>query len=858
MTIKNFEFLYIIGRGGFGNVWKVKSKETNKFFALKQMAKAKIIDQNSERSILKERLFLAKMNNPFVVNMLCSFQDRDYIYLVLQLLTGGDLRYHLTNYIYSFTETQLKFLLSNIILGLQYICSKKIIHRDLKPENIIFDDKGYALITDFGIAWSTEEDNEGDNSGTPSYMAPETLFGLDQSYCVDYYSLGVIGYEIIMGKTPYEGNSRREIKKQMQEKDILLDIEEVDNYSDICVDFINKLLAKNQEERLGAESGISEIKKNFFFEGINWELIYQHKYLSPILEIIKFAKKNEGNVEELFDIEYCSKEETVNQTTLERYEKIRKGRFYSKYFINYSFMCVDNILKTLPKKKKIQIIKKVPINSQTNNKMYRRSQSITAIQDNNKIYFRTGQQVINGNNYVEYRHKNKNASHSVIMNDNENNNYKNLKLPYIREKLKKINDYHNHREKKINQFHNKREKKIKNYYESKLLKYRNALNKIQLNYIEKEKKLKEQIKHNKKTTKHKIIYIKDKRDRTYQQNQIGLNPFNYNNFNNNYCNGWIPNNCNCICHFSNLQPKFNFNPICHCNCNTQFNMQNYYEKMNKNRDNFFMKYNNKNSFNYEGDDYDDEDSDSSERTVYLPINPNFIDRGLYEQNIIERNRLIPRTIFRSRVRHLTKGIDNPYVRVEETTTTERGDDSESEEIIKIPRKYYYQKMKYRPSEDEYGSRRKHYSKSITTSKYNEKTTSQRKEKSKKKNHHMKIQKTQKKSEQESKKKVSSAFHSISSKKKTPSSEQNSKKKKNNKKNNKGKKNEDEEDNEEEEKEEGEEEGEEGEDEENEEEKEEGGEEGENEEDEEKEEDGEGGEDGEDEGDGEDEEEKEDE
>ena len=729
MTIKNFQFLYKIGRGGFGNVWKVKSKETNKCFALKQMVKAKIIDQNSERSILKERLFLAKMNNPFIVNMLCSFQDRDYIYLVLQLLTGGDLRYHLTNYIYSFTETQLKFLLSNIILGLQYICSKKIIHRDLKPENIIFDDKGYALITDFGIAWSAEEDNEGDNSGTPSYMAPETLFGLDQSYCVDYYSLGVTGYEIIMGKTPYEGNSRREIKKQMQEKDILLDIEEVDNYSDICVDFINGLLMKNAEIRLGAESGISEIKNNFFFKGINWELIYQHKYLSPILEIIKFAQKNEGNVEELFDIEYCAKEETVNQTTLERYEKIRKGRYYSKYFRNYSFMCVDNILKTLPKKKKIQIIKKVPVNSQTNNKMYRRSQSITAIQDNNKIYLRTGQQIINGNNYVEHRHKNYNASHSVIMNQKENINYKNLKLPYIREKLKKINDYHNHREKKINQYHNKREKKIKNYYENKLLKYRKVLNKIQLNYINKEKKLKEQFKHN-KSTKHKIIYIKDKRDRTYQQNQIGLNPY-YNNFNNNYCNGWIPNNCNCICHFNNLQPNLNFNPICHCNCNNQFNMQNYYEKMNKNRDNFFMNFNNKNSFNYEGDDYDDEDSESSDRTLYLPINPNFIDRGLYEQNLIERNRLIPRTIFRSRMRHLTKGIDNPYV-VKEITTTEGEEDSESEETIKRPRKYYYQKMKYRPSEDEYGSERNHYTKSTRTFKYKEKTSiNSRKEKTKK-------------------------------------------------------------------------------------------------------------------------------
>ena len=271
------------------------------------MAKPKIIDQNSERNILQERLFLSKMNNPFLVNMLCSFQDKDYLYLVLQLFTGGDLRYHLSNYIYSFTETQLKFLLSNIILGIQYIHSKGILHRDLKPENILFDDKGYAYITDFGIAWSSLEDHEGDNSGTPGYMAPETLFGFKQDYCVDFYSLGVIGYEIIMGRTPYDGNSRHEIRKQMKEKNVYIDYDEAENYSDICIDFINGLLGKDPGKRLGAESGISQIKGNIFFRGLNWELIYQHKYISPIYDIIKFAKTREGEVDELFDMDYCKK-----------------------------------------------------------------------------------------------------------------------------------------------------------------------------------------------------------------------------------------------------------------------------------------------------------------------------------------------------------------------------------------------------------------------------------------------------------------------------------------------------------------------------------------------------------------------
>ena len=449
VTINNFQYLYKIGRGGFGNVWKVKNKETGKYFALKQMAKAKIIDQNSERSILKERFFLSKMNNPFIVNMLCSFQDKDHIYLVLQLLTGGDLRYHLTNYNYSFTETQIKFLLSNIVLGLQYIHSKDIIHRDLKPENIIFDDKGYAYITDFGIAWSRNDNNEGDNSGTPCYMAPETLFGLDQDFYVDFYSLGVIGYEIILGKTPYDGNSRREIKKQMQDKYILLENDEVDNYSDICVEFINKLLEEKPEKRLGSDSGVCQIKEDIFFKGLNWDLIYQHKYLSPIFDIIKMARIKEGGVEELFDLEYCAKEESVNKTTIERYDKIRKGRYYSKYFRNYSIICVDNILRELPKRKKYKVIKKINLNNpnennnnninhntidgQLNNinnrytraKYHIRSQSIDNIFPKinvphiNRNYHHNYQRRNIDDDNLKYKHKN----NSVIEHDkNKNNN----------------------------------------------------------------------------------------------------------------------------------------------------------------------------------------------------------------------------------------------------------------------------------------------------------------------------------------------------------------------------------------------------------------------------------------------------
>ena len=105
----DFIFLYAIGKGSFGKVWKAKYKKANNYLAIKQMSKTKVIDQNRENSVMKERLFLSNLRSQFIVNMLCSFQDLNNLYLGLELMKGGDLRYHLINNNQGFTESQLKF-----------------------------------------------------------------------------------------------------------------------------------------------------------------------------------------------------------------------------------------------------------------------------------------------------------------------------------------------------------------------------------------------------------------------------------------------------------------------------------------------------------------------------------------------------------------------------------------------------------------------------------------------------------------------------------------------------------------------------------------------------------------------------
>lgn len=137
----------------------------------------------------------------------------------MDYLSGGDLRYHLCVE-GKFTEKQTKFFVACLIQGLEYIHNKNIIHRDIKPENLIFSNDGYLRITDFGIARPWRPENAQDTSGTPGYMAPEVMNRENHNYLVDYFALGVIAYECMLGTRPYHGRSRKEIKDNVFAKQV--------------------------------------------------------------------------------------------------------------------------------------------------------------------------------------------------------------------------------------------------------------------------------------------------------------------------------------------------------------------------------------------------------------------------------------------------------------------------------------------------------------------------------------------------------------------------------------------------------------------------------------------------------------
>ena len=139
--------------------------------------------------------------------------------MVSDLLTGGDLRYHIGRR-RKFDEKETKFMIACMVLGLEYMHNQGVIHRDIKPENIVMEENGYVRITDMGIAKIIKTENAQDTSGTPGYMAPEVMCRQNHSYAVDYFAVGVIGYEFMMGRRPYVGRTRKEIRDMIFSKQV--------------------------------------------------------------------------------------------------------------------------------------------------------------------------------------------------------------------------------------------------------------------------------------------------------------------------------------------------------------------------------------------------------------------------------------------------------------------------------------------------------------------------------------------------------------------------------------------------------------------------------------------------------------
>ncbi|SPN98628.1 probable protein kinase 1 [Cephalotrichum gorgonifer] len=274
LKIDDFELLKVVGKGSFGKVMQVRKKDTHRIYALKTIRKAHIISRSEVAHTLAERSVLAQINNPFIVPLKFSFQSPEKLYFVLAFVNGGELFHHLQKE-RRFDVNRARFYTAELLCALECLHGFNVIYRDLKPENILIDYQGHIALCDFGLCKLDMKDEDRTNTfcGTPEYLAPELLMGQGYQKVVDWWTLGVLLYEMLMGLPPfYDENTNEMYRKILQEP-----LHFPNDVPSAAKDLLTRLLNRNPSERLGA-NGSAEIKAHPFFHAIDWRKLLQRKY----------------------------------------------------------------------------------------------------------------------------------------------------------------------------------------------------------------------------------------------------------------------------------------------------------------------------------------------------------------------------------------------------------------------------------------------------------------------------------------------------------------------------------------------------------------------------------------------------
>ncbi|KAI9609400.1 hypothetical protein H4Q26_007354 [Puccinia striiformis f. sp. tritici PST-130] len=216
LTIESFELLQVIGKGSFGKVMQVRKKDTGRIYAMKTIRKAHIVSRSEVTHTLAERTVLGQVNNPFIVPLKFSFQNSEKLYLVLSCINGGELFHHLQKE-GRFSEERSRLYAAELLCALEHLHAYDVIYRDLKPENILLDYTGHIALCDFGLCKLNMSESEKTNTfcGTPEYLSPELLLGQGYSKSVDWWTLGVLIYEMLSGLPPYYDENVNEMYRKI-------------------------------------------------------------------------------------------------------------------------------------------------------------------------------------------------------------------------------------------------------------------------------------------------------------------------------------------------------------------------------------------------------------------------------------------------------------------------------------------------------------------------------------------------------------------------------------------------------------------------------------------------------------------
>lgn len=321
VSVKDFTTFRVLGRGGFGAVHACRKKNSGTIYAMKCINKKLVKVKSALDNVMEERNVLTMLKSKFVTNLKYALQDEENLYLIMDLMLGGDLKFHLINK-GRFQEKRARFYAAEVLLGLEQVHRASIIYRDMKLENVLLDHKGHCRISDLGLAVVTKVKIKG-YAGTPGYTAPEMIRNKLYGPGADIFSYGVMLYRMLCGSKPFKGKVDRDLDKAVLERKPQFP---KDVFSKDAQSLLTGLLQKKPEHRLGCgPRGVEEIKEHVFFESIDWGRL-EAGYVDPPF----VPNKYDVNAASLKDIGDFNKSKYKHVKLDDRFkEKIKDFEFIS-------------------------------------------------------------------------------------------------------------------------------------------------------------------------------------------------------------------------------------------------------------------------------------------------------------------------------------------------------------------------------------------------------------------------------------------------------------------------------------------------------------------------------------------------
>lgn len=325
VTYKTFRMYRVLGKGGFGEVCACQVRATGKMYACKKLEKKRIKKRKGEAMVLREKQILQKINSKFVVSLAYAYETKDALCLVLTIMNGGDLKFHIYNMggDPGFDIPRARFYAAEVLCGLEHLHYQGLVYMDCKPENILLDDAGHVRISDLGLAAEIPEGEMVQGRvGTAGYMAPEVIDNGVYAFSPDWFSFGCLIYEMIEGQAPFRGRKEK-VKREEVDRRAKEDQEKYSNkFTEEAKSLCKQLLKKSHKVRLGCHSGrhgAREVKQHEFFKCLNWKRIEAGMWEPPFV-----PDPHAVYAKDVLDIEQFSTVKGVNLDATD-------DTFYSKF-----------------------------------------------------------------------------------------------------------------------------------------------------------------------------------------------------------------------------------------------------------------------------------------------------------------------------------------------------------------------------------------------------------------------------------------------------------------------------------------------------------------------------------------------